>query len=140
MRRLFVLTRDILLSIGEATGWTYKEVNVIVWYFVIPATWAVLLDQIFGTHRFKIAFTASAVAVLSSVDFHSFSNWLFDRSADFLNSLNALGSNYVNSSVIVCLLIPIVVYAVLLWFAFFRSLFAFVSHNLPIQEQEPDLH
>ncbi len=109
------------MYLESVTGWSYKEINVIVWYFVIPATWALLLDRIVGRHFFKLGFGVVALGVLCTVDFASFSEWLFDRSVDFLNGFNVLGSNYTNSSVIICLFVPFAVYAVLVWLAFFRQ-------------------
>ena len=120
MRYLFRITQDFLMSLESVTGWSYKEINVIVWYFVIPATWAILLDRIFGKHFFKLGFGVIALGVLCSVNFESFSGWLFDRSADFLNGFNVIGSNYTNSSVIICLFVPLAIYAILIWLAFFR--------------------
>lgn len=89
---------------------------------MIPATWAILLDRIFGINFFKTTFAAFAFKVFSSVDFPVFADWLFGRSAQFLNSFRDLGGDYVMMSVIVCVLIPLVVYTVLAWFAVVRAL------------------
>ena len=48
MKQLFVQTRDFLLEIAASTGLSYSEVNVLVWYVLIPFTWAILFDRMSG--------------------------------------------------------------------------------------------
>ncbi|RYH73953.1 hypothetical protein EVU94_08130 [Flavobacteriaceae bacterium 144Ye] len=72
--------------------------------------WCILIDKIIKRHYLKIAFTLIVVITLLSVkSFSEFSNQLFDASADFLRSFNAVGSNYTTSSVVICVVIPIAI-------------------------------
>jgi len=107
MNELFQITVDFLVRLSTATGLTYKEVNVVLWYLVIPFFWVCLIDYALAKHWFKIGFVAAVVVACCIWDFSAASVWLFDRSVDFLNLFNALGSNYVTSSVIICLFVPI---------------------------------
>ncbi len=125
-QKIFKATFDFLVYLTQLTGWSYTEINVLVWYFLIPASWAILLDRVLGVSFFKTTFGLIAFKVLSSVDLSVFADWLFMRSARFLNSFRGAGSDYVMTSVIVCVLIPLAVYALLLWFALMRSLFSLV--------------
>lgn len=43
--------------------------------------------------------------------FHEWCDWAFMRSVDFLNYFNHWGGNYVLNSVIICVVIPVLVYA-----------------------------
>ena len=118
MDTIFNYTYEILLWIANFTGFRYKEINIIVWFILIPLSWTLLLDKIYGQRKFTIIFSVLITIVLFAIpDFSKFCNWLFQKSVYFLNTV---GSNYVASSVIICVLIPIVIYVVLIWKAFFR--------------------
>ena len=113
MEELFVLTRDLLLDMASATGLTYKEVNIVVWYFVIPFTWAVLFDLIAGGHRCKIIAGLLCLVCGIALALTGTTEWLFDRSCEFLLASN-VGGNYVNASVIICLFVPVAMYAIMI--------------------------
>ena len=110
LKKIFNLVYDVLIFISNLTGFSYKEVNIIIWYIIIPLFWCILIDKIIKRHYLKIAFTLIVVITLLSVkSFSEFSNQLFDVSADFLRSFNAVGSNYTTSSVVICVVIPITI-------------------------------
>ena len=117
MQELFVLTRDGLLEIANATGLSYKEINVLLWYFAIPLTWAFLLDLILGKHVVKLAALAVGAVVLIGLYRFDSVEWLFDLSCEFLLASD-VGGNYVNASVIICLFVPVLIYIVLIPWAF----------------------
>lgn len=85
-----------------------------MWYILIPLSWAILLDIAIAKHWFKIISVAILALLFCTLDFVSSSELMFDRSADFLLSFRAVGSDYVSSSVIICLLVPIAVYVLLI--------------------------
>ncbi|MBC8754877.1 hypothetical protein H2O64_09360 [Kordia sp. YSTF-M3] len=123
MNTLFEYTYDILMWISEHTGFTYKEINIIIWFIIIPLSWMCLLDKIYKQRKFTIGFSVLVIASLLFIpDFTKFSDWLFQKSVDFLNLFNTFGSNYVASSVIICLFIPIGIYVVLIRKAFFKKI------------------
>ncbi|MGH1388147.1 hypothetical protein [Kordia sp.] len=122
MNTIFDYTYKILMTISNSTGFTYKEINIIVWFIIIPLSWMLLLDKIYQRRLFTILFSLLvAVVILFIPNFTEFCDWSFQKSVDFLNVFNDVGSNYVASSVIICVLIPIVIYVILIRKAFFKK-------------------
>ena len=115
-RHIFQIVRDFLIYISRFIGLTYNEINIIVYFFLIPFSWFILIDIIYGFHYFKLTFTVIClVFYFSCRDFESFSNRLFDKSVSFLNYFNNYGSNYVASSVWICVFLPIMIYGLLVY-------------------------
>ena len=115
LSKIFNSVAIILQHIARITGRTYNEINIIVYYFLIPFSWLLLLDILLGFHYLKIAFAIYCLGfVVACRNFKEYSDWLFDKSVSFLNSFNRLGSNYVASSVWICVAVPVLVYVVLL--------------------------
>lgn len=119
MNELFILTRDTLMICAEWTGLSYKEINVYVWYFCIPCSWALLLDLIVSGHRAKTTAIVLGLAGLAALWVTDATAWLFDRSCEFL-LLSNIGGNYINASVWICLAVPLLVYAILIPWAAIR--------------------
>ena len=113
---IFRITANALSYISCKTGLTYNEINVIVYYFGIPFTWLCILDKIFSFHYLKIAFVIFMLGfIVGCKNFRAYSDWLFDKSVLFLNYFNKYGCNYITSSVLICVLLPIVIYTVLIF-------------------------
>jgi hypothetical protein len=113
---IFKIVAKSLSYIGSKTGLTYTQINILVYYFVIPFTWLCLLDIICSFHYFKIGFAIFTIGfTVGCRNFKSYSDWLFDKSVLFLNYFNKYGSNYVSSSVWICVSLPIVIYAILIY-------------------------
>jgi hypothetical protein len=116
---IFKIIANSLSFIGNITGLTYNEINIIVYYFLIPFSWLFLLDVIFHFHFLKIAFVIYCFGFIAKCrNFKTYSDWLFEKSVLFLNYFNKYGSNYIASSVWICVVIPIIIYVVLLYFAY----------------------
>ncbi len=116
-RIIFKLVANCLSFIGNKTRLTYNQVNIIAYYFGIPFSWLYLLDIIFNFHYFKIAFAIFTLGfIVGCRNFKAYSDWLFDKSVSFLNYFNKYGSNYVSSSVWICVSLPIAIYAILIFF------------------------
>ena len=112
---IFKIIANSLSIIGKKTGLTYNEVNIIVYYFIIPFSWLCLLDIIFNFYYFKIAFAIFTLGfIIGCRNFKTYSDWLFDKSVSFLNYFNRFGSNYIASSLWICVSLPIVIYAILI--------------------------
>ena len=117
-RALFYLVSNTLNYISKLTGRAYTEINIIVYYILVPASWCLLMDVIFNFHYFTIAFLCFCAGFFTrQQNFRAFSDKLFIKSVDFLNSFNTLGSNYINSSVWICVFAPIFIYSILFFFA-----------------------
>jgi len=56
------------------------------------------------------------MAVLFIPDFEQFSSTLFDVSVDFLNWFDIIGLNYVQASVVICVLAPLLIIGILMYF------------------------
>ena len=118
MNKIFIVVRDILVWLANISGFSYMAVNIIVYYFVIPFIYFIILDQILGAHYFKISFLIIiSVTLLRIRDFELFSDWLFRKSADFLRSFSGIGMNYTVASVVICVFIPLALLLVLLFLA-----------------------
>ena len=118
MNKIFIVVRDILVWLANISGFSYMAVNIIVYYFVIPFIYFIILDQILGSHYFKISFLIIiSVTLLRIRDFELFSDWLFGKSADFLRSFSSIGMNYTVASVVICVFIPLAVLLVLFFTA-----------------------
>jgi len=115
-RTIFKIVANSLLFIGNKTGLSYNEINIIVYYFGIPFSWLCLLDIILNVHYFKITFAIFTLGfIVGCRNFKTYSDWLFDKSVSFLNYFNKYGSNYVTSSVWICVSLPIIIYAILIF-------------------------
>ncbi|MDR1898101.1 MAG: hypothetical protein LBR10_15070, partial [Prevotellaceae bacterium] len=103
-----------LYGIALLTGLTYNEINIIVYYFVIPFSWLWMLDKYFHFHWLKIAFLLFCIVFfVVCEDFLIFSNDLFNKSVVFLEWFRRFNMDYIVSSVVICVIAPIMIYAVL---------------------------
>ncbi|SDZ29697.1 hypothetical protein SAMN05444412_109154 [Rhodonellum ikkaensis] len=114
--KIFKIIAKLLSFIADKTKLTYNEINIIVYYLLIPFSWLCLLDIIFNFHHLKIAFVIFTIGFFVGCrDFKTYSDWLFAKSVSFLNYFNRYGSNYFASSVWICVSLPILVYGLLLF-------------------------
>ncbi len=125
METIFSIVAAALRFASRLTGLSYNEINIIAYYVLIPMTWAALLDQTFHFHWVKVCFLCFAaggflVAVLL-VGFSRSCDFLFEASVVFLNSFRIVRWNYVQASVVICVVFPIAIYTVLVWLAFFKT-------------------
>ena len=103
--------------IAKALHMTYNEINIIVYYLIIPLSWFIMLDYII-----VLAITIRILIMLWIYIFWSkrkfFKKWCdvaFQLSVDFLLKFQRIGWNYWKASVIICVVIPIIIYAALIW-------------------------
>ena len=102
--------------IAKALHMTYNEINIIVYYLIIPLSWFIMLDYIIG-----LPITTPIWILLWIYIFWSkrkfFRKWCdvaFQLSVDFLLKFQRIGWNYWKASVIICVVVPIIIYAVLI--------------------------
>ena len=113
---IFGIVANALNYIARKTGCTYNEINILVYYFLIPFSWLCLLDAILETHVLKIGGVLLSIAFgLWCRNFRKFSDDLFEYSVRFLNYFNRFGSNYFASSVWICVALPFLIYGLLFW-------------------------
>ena len=116
---VFQAVADALLRIATLTHLTYNEINVVVYYLLIPLSWTLIIDCKFEGWPFTIAFLVTwcfcyRIGRGSGYTFLQICDKMFALSVDFLNFFNRFGGNYVFNSVIICVLIPILIYALLI--------------------------
>lgn len=102
---------------ASQVGLTYNEINIIVYYLLIPLSWTLMIDS-----KFHKPYTTIPIFLIWSIiiilKHHSFRLWcdiVFRHSVNFLNWFNRWGGNYILNSVIICVVVPIAVYILLLW-------------------------
>lgn len=116
---VFNIVAQALRTLSRLTGFTYNEINVLLYYFIIPFTWMILLDSILHIHFLKIAGFIFCIGFYAGCrDFRKYSDWLFFKSVIFLNLFNRFGSNYIKSSVWICVSLPILIYTILFYLVF----------------------
>ena len=119
MNKIFIIVKDFLIALASISGFSYKAINIIVYYYIIPFIFVLFIDQIYKIHYLKISFIlVLSILTLLINDFEKFSEWLFNYSKKFLNSFSFIGWNYVLASVIICVFIPIFVLSFLIYLAF----------------------
>lgn len=119
MKVVFWLTANLLNGIAKLTGFTYNEINIIVYYLIIPLTWTVMLDFIIGVPIFTILLLLGWDYVLAKIRtrsvFRIWCDWVFRDSVEFLLWFKRFGWNYTVASVIICVIVPALIYGLLIW-------------------------
>ena len=117
MTVIFDIVAHLLNQIAKWTHLTYNEINIIVYYLLIPFSWTVMGDFIIG---FPIL-TPILLGIwlyLFIKKRHTFRMWcdrVFQDSVKFLLWFKKIGWNYIVSSVIICVFVPILIYGGLIW-------------------------
>ena len=103
--------------IAKLTGATYNEVNIVIYYLLIPLSWAAMIDYITKMPFLSIMYVIAWIIFLwkDSMKFRDRCDWAFMKSVDFLLWFKKIGWNYVVSSVIICVAIPILIYVELIY-------------------------
>lgn len=113
--RIFYSVAHSLLWIGEKCGLTYNEVNILIYYLLIPLSWCILLDCWIGQPitSFALLLIWIGLFIATHNNFREWCDKRFMDSVDFLNWFNRWGGNYILNSVIICVALPLIVYVAL---------------------------
>lgn len=117
IKQIFSFVASSLSVIGIRTGLTYNEVNILVYYLLIPLSWSVMVDIWLGEPITSLAILLVWLGIWIGTR-HMFSkwcDWAFQESVDLLNWFNRWGGNYILNSVIICVLLPLIIYGFLIW-------------------------
>ena len=113
---VFGIVAASLRLMAKALHMTYNEINIIVYYLIIPLSWCIMLDYIIG-----LPITTPIWILLWIYIFWSkrkfFRQWCdvaFQLSVDFLLKFQRIGWNYWVASVIIGVVVPIIIYAALI--------------------------
>lgn len=117
MLPIFAVVAGVEHVIAKLTGMTYNEVNIIVYYLLIPLSWAVMVDYITMLPFLSLMYIIAWVIFLwkDPMKFRDRCDWAFDKSVDFLLWFKKIGWNYVVSSVIICVVVPVLIYVELIY-------------------------
>ena len=117
MLPVFAIVAGIEHVIAKVTGLTYNEVNIIVYYLLIPLSWAVMIDFITMLPLLSPMYIMGWIVFLwkDPMKFRDRSDWIFDKSVNFLLWFKKIDWNYVVSSVIICVVVPALIYAELIY-------------------------
>lgn len=102
--------------IAKALHMTYNEINIIVYYLIIPLSWCIMLDYIIGLPITTPIWILLWIYIIWSKR-KFFKDWCdaaFKLSVDFLLKFKRIGWNYWKASVIICVVVPLIIYAVLI--------------------------
>ena len=114
---IFAVVAGIEMLIAKLTGATYNEVNIIVYYLLIPLSWTVMIDYITKMPFLTPIYIIGWVIFLwkDPMKFRSRCDWAFQKSVDFLLYFKKIGWNYIVSSVIIGVVVPVLIYVELIY-------------------------
>ena len=114
---VFAIVAGIEHIIAKLTGLTYNEVNIIVYYLIIPLTWTVMIDYLTKLPFLTPMFVLAWIIFLwkDTMKFRDRCDWAFQKSVDFLLYFKKIGWNYIVSSVIICVVVPVLIYVELIY-------------------------
>ena len=112
IHRIFVKVAMALYHSAQRLGITYNEINILVYYLLIPITWTIMVDRIIGAPMTTSALLLvwAGIKIGTWGRFTEWCDWAFMRSVDFLNYFNRWGGNYRLNSVVICVAVPILIY------------------------------
>ncbi|SNR16749.1 conserved membrane protein of unknown function [Tenacibaculum jejuense] len=115
MDKIFKWIYELLKWLAKITGFSYNEINVIVYYIIIPSLFLYLLSRIVKNYTIILSFLVFIFTTLLFIkNFKLFSDHLFKKSVNFLNWFQIIGLNYIQASVIICVFIPFLIILILL--------------------------
>lgn len=117
MTVIFGIVAYLLNQIAKWTHLTYNEINVIVYYLLIPLSWTLMGDFIIGLPILTpiLLVVWLYLFIKTRHVFKMWCDWVFQDSVEFLFWFKRIGWNYIVSSVIICVFIPLMIYGGLIW-------------------------
>ena len=117
MKPLFNFVRDILQFLSSLSGLSYAAVNIVVYYYLIPLIYIIMIDKIIGGHYLKLIYLIIFIVSLFIIEnFENFSASIFIKSQNFLKVFSIIGWDYFISSVVICFIIPFGILLTLIYF------------------------
>lgn len=112
INKIFYFIAEILVILSQKFNITYNEINILTYYIFIPLIWAIILDISIEFPLFSpILIIFYIIISLCIKDFSLFCDNLFYKSQKFIMFFG----DYVIWSVIICVIIPIIITALLIW-------------------------
>lgn len=117
IQTVFKAVATLLNKTAQKLNITYNQINIIVYYLLIPLSWTIMFDCWIGLPITTAILTCIWVGIFIATYniFKEWCDWVFKDSVDFLNYFNKWGGNYVLNSVIICVIIPLLIYGGLIY-------------------------
>lgn len=109
---IFFFCYSCLDYISDVTRLSYNEVNIIVYYMIIPFIWGCMLDILFKTFIISpiLLIFYLTIILINRKKFSHFCNVIFYKSQTFI----LFFGDYIKQSVVICVIIPIIITIILL--------------------------
>lgn len=114
METIFKSVYHTLKWLEALTGFSYREVNIILYFIIIPGIFSYYIGTLFKSKIPIIGFSLGVlIACIVIPDFKVFSSKAFDTAVDFLNWFEIIGLNYIQASVVFCVIVPLLMLLIL---------------------------
>ncbi|MCD8394878.1 MAG: hypothetical protein LUC85_08620 [Bacteroidales bacterium] len=121
---IFAAVAALLYGMAQLFHITYFTANILVYYVLIPLSWAFMIDRVIGWNVpwLTIAFTVCwiLVFILTAQHLQEWCATVFKKSVDFLLWFKRWKWNYYEASVYICVWLPLLVYVALAALLFWR--------------------
>ncbi len=125
METIFKSVYHTLKWLEALTGFSYREVNIILYFIIIPGIFSYYIGALFKSKIPVIGFLLGVLILcIAFPDFKVFSSKVFDTAVDFLNWFESIGLNYIQASVVFCVIVPLLM---LLTFVLLKKKFSRTS-------------
>lgn len=114
---IFQIVYLALMNMAKLFKTTYNCINIIVYYGLIPLSWTIMIDFYGKTNGIACIFLLGfwcGIIIGTWGHFKAWCDTAFRKSVDFLLYFGRIGMNYTLSSVVICVLVPLVIYGILI--------------------------
>lgn len=106
LHQIFMIVMGALYALAFLAGVSYKAMNIYCYFVLYPASFVLFLKS----NKKYLVFPATFLFFLIP-KIENKSSFFFDQCVGFLNfSASLFGSNYINMSVYLCVVIPLLLY------------------------------
>ena len=110
---VFGATAASLRIIAKCLHLTYNEINIIVYYLIIPLTWCMMIDRQLPILTTLWIALWTYIIITKRKFFSKWCDTVFQLSVEFLLKFQRIGWDYWTASVIICVVVPILIYMIL---------------------------
>lgn len=106
LHQIFMIVMGTLYAFAFLFGVSYKTINIYFYFVFYPASFALFLKS---PKKYLVLLATFLFFLIPNIEVKS--SFFFDRCVDFLNyGASVFGSNYINMSVYLCVVIPLLFY------------------------------
>ncbi|WP_196888463.1 hypothetical protein [Aureivirga sp. CE67] len=117
MNEIFSFVYKLLIACSTITGLSYVEINIIVYYIILPGIFIHFIGKILRKKHLLLIFSGLIIVTIFLIpNFYVFSENLFEKSVVFLNWFAIVGLDYTQASVVICVFIPAIIIILLYYF------------------------